>query len=302
MSVGFIGIGVMGQPMALNLARAGIALTVWNRTAARCDPLRALGASVSDSPAQVFAHCDVVFTMLMDERALDEVLARGQNAFAGRVAGRIVVNMGTMPADYSARVGAEVRAAGGEYVEACVSGSRGPAEAGTLVAMVAGTSRAMAGVVPLLAPMCRATVDCGDLPGGSLMKLAVNLYLLTMVGGLAEAFHFAEANGLDPRTLRTVLDAGPMASDVSRTKLGKLVAGDFAVQAALADVLKNNRLVAAAARAANVATPMVDASYALFAEAVALGHGAEDMAAVVRALQARTRSLRRRDADPATPI
>ena len=292
--VGFIGLGVMGQPMALNLARAGIALTVWNRTTARCDPLRAFGAAVADSPAQVFARCDVVFTMLMDERALDAVLARGQGAFAERVAGRTVVNMGTMPPDYSARVGADVRAAGGEYVEACVSGSRGPAEAGTLVAMVAGATHAVERVAPLLAPMCRATVDCGELPGGSLMKLAVNLYLLTMVGGLAEAFHFAEANGLDPRTLRTVLDAGPMASDVSRAKLAKLVAGDFAVQASLVDVLKNNRLVAEAAREASIATPMVDASHALFAEAVALGHGAEDMAAVVRALRARTRSLRGR--------
>jgi 3-hydroxyisobutyrate dehydrogenase len=147
--------------------------------------------------------------------------------------------------------------------------------------------------------MCRASVHCGDVPRGSLMKLAVNLYLLTMVGGLAEAFHFAEAQGLDTRTLRAVLDAGPMASDVSRTKLGKLVAGDFEVQAALADVLKNNRLVADAARAADVAAPMVEASHRLFAEAVAQGHGADDMIAVVRALRERTRRLRGHDAGAA---
>ena len=94
-----------------------------------------------------------------------------------------------------------------------------------------------------------------------------------------------------------VLDAGPMASNVSRMKASKLVAGDFSVQASISDVLKNNRLVAAAARAANLESPLLDVCHALFGETLALGHGASDMIAVVRAIEARTDSAVR----PAPP-
>jgi 3-hydroxyisobutyrate dehydrogenase len=120
------------------------------------------------------------------------------------------------------------------------------------------------------------------------MKLAVNLFLLTMVTGLAEAVHFARCHGLDLALLRRVLDAGPMASSVSRVKAQKLVEGDFAPQAAVADALTNNQLVIDAARAARLASPLLDACLALYTETEALGHAREDMVAVLRALEART--------------
>src|SRR5262249_10635786 len=137
-------------------------------------------------------------------------------------------------------------------------------------------------------PVCRETVDCGPVPHGLLMKLAVNLYLITMVTGLAEAAHFAARHGLDLRRFVTILDAGPMASPVSRGKAGKLLSGDFTVQAASLDVLKNNRLVAEAARRNRSASPLLDVCHQLYGETVALGHGAEDMVAVLRAIEART--------------
>ena len=174
------------------------------------------------------------------------------------------------------------------YVEAPVSGSRKPAEAGQLVAMLAGDADAVDAVRPLLKPMCHETVVCGPVPQALLMKLSVNLFLITMVTGLAEAFHFADRHGLDTRKLVSVLEAGPMASAVSRVKAQKLLARDFEVQASIVDVLKNNRLVAEAARAAGVASPLLDACHALYGETQALGLGALDMAAVVRAIEART--------------
>ena len=149
--------------------------------------------------------------------------------------------------------------------------------------MLAGEPDAVAAVRPLLAPMCRQTVECGPVPSALTMKLAVNLYLITMVTGLAEAAHFAAVHGLDLDTFRAVLDAGPMASTVSRGKLAKLLAGDLSPQAAAADVLMNNELVAAAARSAGMASPALDVSHALYGEAVAQGHGGEDMIAVIRA-------------------
>ncbi|MFI8219062.1 NAD(P)-dependent oxidoreductase [Streptomyces sp. NPDC085932] len=290
MDVGFIGLGVMGQPMALNLARAGSRPLVWNRTSGRCAPVRAAGGEVAASAAEVFRRCGTVFLMLADEAAVDAVLGRGGPEFAARIAGRTVVHMGTTSAEYSSGLQDDVRAAGGRYVEAPVSGSRVPAERGELVGMLAGDEDAVAAVRPLLAPMCRETFGCGAVPGALLMKFSVNLFLITLVTGLAEAFHFADRHGLDQRLLRDVLDAGPMASAVSRVKAPKLLERDFTVQAAAADVLKNNRLIAEAARAADLASPLLDLCHVLFEETVARGHGAEDMVAVLHALEARTAS------------
>ncbi|WP_307781607.1 NAD-binding protein [Virgisporangium ochraceum] len=136
--------------------------------------------------------------------------------------------------------------------------------------------------------MCRATTDCGPVPGGLLMKLAVNLFLITMVTGLAEATHFAERHGIDLARFRQVLDAGPMASDVSRNKAHKLVTDDFDVQASITDVLKNNALIAAAAREAGIASPLLDVCHALFAETRGMGLHGSDMVAVIRAIEHRT--------------
>lgn len=297
MGIGFIGLGLMGRPMALNLARAGTPLVVWNRTAAKAEELRAAGARVAAGPAEVFAETDVVLLMLAGADALDEVLGRGTPRFRELVAGHTVVHMGTTSPWYSRGLEADVRAAAGGYVEAPVSGSRTPAEAGELVGMLAGEAAEVEAVRLLLKPVCRETTACGAVPNALCMKLAVNLYLITMVTGLAEAVHFAERQGLDLERFLAVLDAGPMASAVSRVKARKLIDQDFAAQAAASDVLMNNRLVAEAAREAELASPVLDVCHELFGETVARGHGGDDMVAVVRAIEARTDHAARRHED-----
>jgi 3-hydroxyisobutyrate dehydrogenase len=289
--VGFLGLGLMGEPMALNLARAGVPLVVWNRTAAKSEVLRDAGARVATDAADVFRQAKLVLAMLADGAAIDATLGRGTAQFATNVAGHIFVHMGTTSAEYSRGLEADIQAAGGRYVEAPVSGSRVPAQAGELVAMLAGEPAAIETLRPILAPMCRDAVECGPVPNALVMKLAVNIFLITMVTGLAEAVHFADRQGLDLQCLLAVLDAGPMASSVSRVKVRKLVDADLTPQAAAADVLKNNELVAEAARGAGLATPLLDVCHTLFHETVALGHGGLDMAAVLRALEARTGSL-----------
>ena len=281
--VGFLGLGIMGEPMAGNLAAAGVPVVAWSRT-----PKVVAGVTVADRAAEVFARARVVLVMLADGDAIDAVLGRGRAGFAALVRGHTIVAMGTTAPEYSAGLEADVVAAGGRYVEAPVSGSRSPAVAGELVAMLAGDPAAVAEVRPLLAPMTREVVECGPVPQALLMKLAVNLFLISMVTGLAEATHFAQRHGLDLDRLRGVLDAGPMASAVSRVKADKLVSRDFTVQASIRDVLMNNRLIAEAARAAVIAAPLLDVCHQLYGEALALGLGAEDMVAVVRAHEART--------------
>ncbi|RLV57496.1 NAD(P)-dependent oxidoreductase [Aeromicrobium phragmitis] len=283
--VGFIGLGVMGQPMALNLARADVPLVVWNRTPARCDPLVAAGADRAPTCAAVFEHCPVVLMMLYDEAATDAVLERGTGEFARRVRDRTVVSLGTMSPRYSAQLAHDIEVAGGSYVESPVSGSRGPAEAGELVAMLAGPPDGRELVRPLVEPLCSLVVDCGTVPAALTTKLAVNVFLIAMVTGLAEAFAFAERHGVDPRLLQTIIDAGPMSSAVSRAKADKLVRGDLTVQAAIADVRKNAELITGAARERGAPSPLLEVCRALYTRAEELGFGDADMAAVVEAMR-----------------
>jgi 3-hydroxyisobutyrate dehydrogenase len=285
--IGFIGLGIMGRPMATNLLRAGLPLVVWNRSPRPAAELAALGAVVCESPAAVFARSEVVLLMLANEEAVDEVLRRGTPAFDAAVADRTLVHLGTTSPQFSAALARDVERAGGRYVEAPVSGSRVPAERGELVGLVAGKDDAVEQVEPLLRHLCRAVLRCGPVPKGLGTKLAVNLYLCTMVAGLAEAHHLAAAMGLELAAFRRALDLGPMASDVSTLKLAKLADRDFEAQAAVRDVHTNTRLVAEAARAVGAVSPLLDVTRELFRETEESGAGALDMAAVVTALEAR---------------
>jgi 3-hydroxyisobutyrate dehydrogenase len=288
--VGFIGLGVMGQPMARNLAAAGTKLVVWNRSVERAGPLREAGAAVANAVHEVFSSARIIFLMLVNESATDEVLRRGTAAFAELVAGHTVISMGSTAPSYSRELGADIHRAGGRYIECPVSGSRKPAEAGQLVGLLGGDAAAAEEIRPLLRSMCRHVVDCGPAGHAMMMKLAINLHLNTMLAGLAEAVNFARRQGLDVSRLRDAISAGPLACDVSRVKLPKFVERNFEVQAATADALHSCRLIAAAARDAGIATPLLDLSADLYAESVDAGNGRLDMISVIEALEARSSS------------
>ena len=292
MVVGFVGLGVMGRPMALTLLGAGTDLVVWNRSPAAADDLGRAGARVAGDVAEVFAAADVVLLMLASEEVLDRVLGRHTPRFDALVADRTVVHMGTTSPEFSVRLSRDVARAGGRYAEAPVSGSRPVAEAAQLVVMLAGDEAVRAAVSPVVQPLGRAVVETGGVGSALRTKLAVNLFLITQVTGLVEAFHFAAEHGLDLEAFRRVVEEGPMASTVARAKLGKLLDGDYEVQAGAADVLMNAELIVAAGRRAGLATPVADVCRVLFAEAVADGWGDLDMAVVLEAVRERSRAGR----------
>ena len=274
--------------MALNLLRASTPLVVWNRSPAKSAVLAKAGALVARDLQDVFQRCEVVILMLRDAEATDTVLGRRGGTIQARVDRHTIINMATSSPCYSKSLETDIRAHGGQYVEAPVSGSRKPAEAGQLVAMLAGAADVVASVQPLLAPICRKTVDCGATPNALIMKFAVNLFMICMVTGLAEAMHFARSYDVDLGTLVTVLDASPMASDVSRVKAAKLAACDFAAQATILNVLENTTLITEAARTVRVASPLLDICHTLYVETDALGEKDLDMVAVIRAIEQRT--------------
>ena len=291
MRIGFIGLGVMGQPMAANLAAAGRDLVVWNRSAEKCDSLRVRGAEVAPDAAGVFARAEVVIVMLFDREAIDQVLKRDTSAFVEMVDRRTLINMSSVAPEFSRELARDVERAGGRFVEAPVSGSRVPAENGQLVAMLGGDQAVCEEVRPLLAPMCHDAVYCGPAGSALRMKLAVNLFMLVTAVGLAETVHFADRQGLDRATLERVLNAGPMASQLSRIKLAKLIAGDYSKQGSVLDGRNSTALITAAAEQATVSAELITVCRDLYRDAVAQGHDGDDMIAVIRAIEARSRAL-----------
>ncbi len=290
-AVGFIGLGNMGESMALNLVHAGTRLVVWNRTPGRAEALASAGADVAGSVVEVFDRARTIMLMLSTGAAVDDVLARGTQGFARLVEGRTVVHMGTTAPSYSRSLAADIHQAGGRYVEAPVSGSRKPAEQGQLVAMLAGEADVVGAILPLLTPMCRETVVCGPVPNALSMKLASNLFLIAMVTGLAEAVNYAGRQGLDLNQFISLLGAGPLSSDLLRTKAPKLVAHDFTVQASVTTLMDSHRLITEAAQEANAALPLLDVCHELYMEASGLGLGQSDIVAVVRAIEERSSRL-----------
>lgn len=287
--IGFLGLGVMGEPMAHNLARVGNRVLAWSRSRRAPDRLISAGGVILPSAEEVMARTETVILMLANESAIDEVLGRGKPEFRNRIRGRTIVHMGTTSEIYSLGLEAEIRSSGGFYVESPVSGSRGPAEAGRLVAMLAGEEGSVNRVRPRLTPLCREAIFCGPVPNALTTKLAVNIFLISMVAGLTEAFHFAGKKGLDLSAFQAVIDKTPMASEVSQAKAAKLAAADFAPHAKASDVLMNNRLILDSARIGGIATPLLDVCGALYGEAVNSGFGNDDMIAVAKAIEARRR-------------
>lgn len=267
--------------MAASLRRAGVRLVVYNRSPGPRLALAGLGALAVDTPEALFDACDAVILMLADDAAVEAVLGRGRAAFEHRVQGRLIINMGTHAPDWSRRLAAEIEAAGGAFVEAPVSGSRRAAAEAQLVAMLAGREPQIARARRLIAPMCRQILVAGAAPRALALKLAVNLYLLTTVTALAEAAGLAQRLGVDPGAFQAVIAGGQLGSAVAVGKLAKMATADYAPEAAIADVCKNARLIAAAASQAGAPFPMLEESRRRFELVLAQGGGERDMAAVV---------------------
>ena len=280
MNLGFIGTGFMGEPIARRLLEAGARLRVWNRTPGKCAHLATLGATLAASAAEVFDHCDVIFMMLLDARAMDCVLSREAGGLGANVAGKTIISFGTSSPEYSLALARDIHAAGGRYVEAPVSGSRVQAEHGRLVAMLSGDPEAMELALSLLAPVTSRCFRCGEAPSAMRLKLAINHYLIVMVAGLAEAVNAARAAGVSLSLMREILDAGPMASEVSRIKLQKLVSADFSPQAAISDVRAIAELSAACATAVGSSAPLMLECVELYRRAEQAGDSGLDMIAV----------------------
>lgn len=282
MKLGFAGLGIMGTPMALNLLKGGHELVVWNRTPGACEPLRAAGARLAASPAELAGACDVTIAMLADPAAALAVACGHGGIRDGIGAGRGYVDMSTVDAETSRKIAAAVAAAGGRFLEAPVSGSRQPAEQGQLVIMAAGDRSLYDEVAPSLDLLGKRRLFLGEAGCAARMKLAVNLIMGGMMTALAEGLALSRAAGLEPAQLLDVLEAGAMANPMFRAKGPRMLAGDFGVAFPLRHMAKDLRLAQGMAAGAGLSLPVAGAAWESYARAQAAGDGDLDFSAVLR--------------------
>jgi 2-hydroxy-3-oxopropionate reductase len=213
-TVGFIGLGIMGKPMARNLLNAGFDLVVHSRSRGPVDELVAAGATRATDPAEVAIRSDIVVTMLPDTPDLELVVKGPNGLLAALRPGRLLIDMSTVDPMTTRRLAAEVRAKGAGYVDAPVSGGQKGAEDATLSIMVGGSERDVARAMPVLRALGKTIVHVGDVGAGQVTKAANQLVVGVTIEAVAEAITLAEAAGVDPVKVREALLGGFAASRI----------------------------------------------------------------------------------------
>lgn len=282
---GFIGLGIMGSAMAKNLVRAGFDVTVWNRTPEKCAELAALGAKVAKTPREVAQVCPITFAMLADPAAAEAVCFGPDGALAGIAEGRGYVDMSTVDAGISRRIAEAVAAKGGRFLEAPVSGSKKPAEDGTLIILAAGDRSLYDEAAPAFERMGKKALYLGEVGNGANMKLVVNMVMGGMMSIFCEGLALGEKAGLDRSDILEVIDAGAMANPMFRLKGGLIDKGDYTVAFPLKHMQKDLRL--AVDLGDRIKQPLYSAAIAneVFKKAKELGFGEEDFSALFKAVQ-----------------
>jgi 3-hydroxyisobutyrate dehydrogenase len=278
-AVALLGVGIMGSAMARNLLRAGLPTTVWDRSAAATAPLAADGATVAASVADAVRDAHVVITMLPTVDVVRSVVLDDATALAALKPGAVWAQMGTIGVDATAGIRSRLGRDRPDllFVDAPVSGSKGPAESGKLLILASGPAAAQSLLTPVFAVLGRATVWLGEAGQGSKMKLVINAYMATMIEGVAEALELATRLGIDPQQLDEAIQGGPLDAPLADAKLHKMQREDYAPEFPLEWALKDVDLALHAA--GGTALPVLAALSRQWHTAVEAGRGREDVSA-----------------------
>lgn len=284
MKIGFLGLGIMGVPMAKNAMKAGFPMTVYNRTPGREGELVQLGASVATSPADLAAKVDVVVAMVTGPDALDNLLW-GENGAGAALSGKIFVNMSTVSPRYTRELACKLAGVGATFVDAPVSGSKRPAEDGTLVILAGGPTETVEKLNALFLAMGKKAVHCGEAGQGSMMKMTVNLLLGGMMEALSEAVNLGRKGGLSVEDILEVVLAGPMNCGLFQLKTDMIRKNEFPPQFPLKHMTKDLKFVVDTAYDVGAAVPVCLQLLQLYRAGVGKGGGDADFAGVMKVLQ-----------------
>jgi 2-hydroxy-3-oxopropionate reductase len=285
MDIGFIGLGLMGRPLALHLAQAGHTLHLWARRQASLDPFKAVDAKAHASPAEVARHAEIVFTMVADAPDVHAVILGDNGIAAGGPQGLIVVDMSTINPNAARGIGNELAARGIEFLDAPVSGGEMGAINASLTIMVGGKVEVFDKVKPLFEKMGKSITLIGGTGAGQVAK-ACN-QILTGVGVLAvaEAFNFAAQSGVDPARVREALLGGFAYSRILENHGQRMLDRNFRPGFKAWMHQKDLRIVMEEAHRLGLMLPAAAATAQMFNAIVGSGMGEDDSIAALKLLE-----------------
>jgi 2-hydroxy-3-oxopropionate reductase len=285
MQVGFIGLGIMGRPMAINVARGGHQLHIWARRPAALEPFAQFGARAHVSAAEVARHAEVVFTVVADAPDVEEVTLGEGGIVQGAKPGLVVVDMSTIAPSAAKRIGARLAEKGIDFLDAPVSGGEVGAINATLSIMVGGKAEAFAQVKPLFECMGKNIVHVGDSGAGQVAKACNQIATGVGVLAVAEALNLAKKSGVDPAKVREALMGGFAYSKVLENHGQRMLDRNFKPGFKAWMHQKDLRIVLQSAHELGLCLPATAATAQMFNAMVGSGLGEEDSIAVLKLLE-----------------
>ena len=298
MRVGFVGLGIMGRPMAKNLLKAGHSVVAYNRSAGPREELAEAGADVASSPREAAANAEAVVTIVTDSADVEQVVLGPDGVIEGAAAGTLVIDMSTISPEVTRRIGAALAERGVRMLDAPVSGGDKGAIEGTLAIMVGGEAADVERARPLLEAMGRRITHCGPLGAGQTVKLCNQVAITGALLGVCEALLFAQKNGVDPAVMIEAIAAGAAGSWQLSNLAPRMVQRDFAPGFKVGLMRKDLRLATESAQQQEIALPGLALVSQLFASVAADGLSEEGTQALLKALEA----LNHARVESATPV
>lgn len=281
-TIGFIGLGTMGEPMAANLLRKGYSVTVYNRTPGRTEELEKLGADVAPSPFEAARSADAVITMISNDQAVEEVYYGENGLLEALKPGVYVIDSSTISPSLAKRLAADVAARFADFLDAPVTGSKPAAIDGSLLFMAGGSTETVSACRDLLLAMGREVIHMGPCGSGATAKVAHNTIVGINAAGLIEGMAIAAKGGIDTSAFLHIVKGGGAASKQADLKGNKIIDRDYSVQFSLELMLKDLKLSSVLTDEFGMPSPMLGAAKSLFQIGQAEGLGAHDLSALAQ--------------------
>jgi 3-hydroxyisobutyrate dehydrogenase-like beta-hydroxyacid dehydrogenase len=283
--IGFMGLGIMGIPMAANLLKAGYPVMVYNRSPEKADPLVKQGAGLASSPKALAKAADVVIAMVTGPEALRDLLWGPEGAGGAFNHRKVFINMSSVAPRYTRELAQELEPSGVIFIDAPVSGTKKPAEEGTLVILAGGPADKVKELEPLLLAMGKKVVYCGLAGQGSMMKMFINLLLALMMEGFAEVLNFGKLGGLSLEAMLDTVYSGPLNCAMFQMKAANIQNKTYPTAFPLKHMTKDAKFVVDTAYELGAPVPAAQMLLHLYRTGVAQGWGDEDISAIARVLE-----------------
>ncbi|KAM3662370.1 cytokine-like nuclear factor N-PAC isoform X3 [Molothrus aeneus] len=281
--IGFLGLGLMGSGIVSNLLKMGHTVTVWNRTAEKCDLFIQEGARLGRTPAEVVSTCDITFACVSDPKAAKDLVLGPSGVLQGIRPGKCYVDMSTVDADTVTELAQVIVSRGGRFLEAPVSGNQQLSNDGMLVILAAGDRGLYEDCSSCFQAMGKTSFFLGEVGNAAKMMLIVNMVQGSFMATIAEGLTLAQVTGQSQQTLLDILNQGQLASIFLDQKCQNILQGNFKPDFYLKYIQKDLRLAIALGDSVNHPTPMAAAANEVYKRAKALDQSDNDMSAVYRA-------------------